>query len=150
MCTFAGSKLTINYTFGVDVFQLVYFTRHLLTFLPLPDGGLQYRDVLIMYANPRGGLHGERKDAFIRLLEEKGIPVQVLPEDATYPQLRDVALATENKVTVSHTQGVSGLERMIVVGMGGKIRSKREDDNRLLAMSRCMSKLIWIGKTSDS
>ena len=103
-----------------------------------------------MYANPRGHLHGEGKDAFIRVLEEKGIPVQVLPEDATYPQLRDVALATENKVTVSYTRGVSGLERRIVVGMGGKIRSKREDDNRLLAMSRCTSQLIWIGEPSDS
>ena len=111
---------------------------------------LQYRDVLIMYANPRGHLQGEGKDAFIRGLEENSIPVQVLPEDATYPQLRDVAMATENKVTVSHTRGVSGLQRMIVVGMGGKIPCKREDDNRFLAMSRCTAQLIWIGKPSDS
>ena len=103
-----------------------------------------------MYAKPRGHLHGEGKDAFIRELEKKGIPVQVLPEDATYPQLRDVALAKENKVTVSHTRGVSGLERRIVVGMGGKKRSNMEDDNRLLAMSRCTAQLIWIGKPSDT
>ena len=103
-----------------------------------------------MFANPRGYLHGEKKNAFIRELEKKRIPVQVLPKDANYPQLRDVALATKNKVTVSHTRGVLGLERKIVVGMGGKMRSKREDDNRLLAMSRCTSQLIWIGEPSDS
>ena len=103
-----------------------------------------------MYANPRGHLQGEGKDAFIRGLEENSIPVQVLPEDATYPQLRDVALATENKLTVSHTRGVSGLERRIVVGMGGKIRSKREEDNRFLAMSRYTAQLIWIEKPSDT
>ena len=119
-------------------------------FLSFSDGDLQYRDVLIMFANPRGDLPGEGNDAFIRELEKKGIPVQVLPEDATYQQLRNVALATKNKVTVSHTRGVLGLERKIVVGMGGKMRSKREDDNRLLAMSRCTSQLIWIGEPSDS
>ena len=140
MCTLA--RINYLYTSGV--------CEPFFRFLSFSDGELQYRDVLIMYANPRGHLHGEGKDAFIRVLEEKGIPVQVLPEDATYPQLRDVALATENKVTVSYTRGVSGLERRIVVGMGGKIRSKREDDNRLLAMSRCTSQLIWIGEPSDS
>ena len=103
-----------------------------------------------MYINYACAICTVKEKTPLEGLEENSIPVQVLPEDATYPQLRDVAMATENKVIVSHTRGVSGLQRMIVVGMGGKIHCKREDDNRLLAMSRCTAQLIWIGSPSDS
>jgi len=76
----------------------------------------------------------------VRALLASHIPLCVLPDrGASQAALRDLATATTDQVTVAHYYTVSGLERRVVVGMKAGAGL-----NRLSAMSRCTSFLIWI------
>lgn len=92
----------------------------------------------------------------VRALRENGIPVKVLTREGhTEDDLRKVALAVEDVVTMTDYETVSGLERRVVIGIEGKDRKRAADGeryvdaNRLHAISRCTAQLVWIGQPSD-
>ena len=82
-------------------------------------------------------------------LQAEGVPLEVIDEKtATATDLHRMAMALTDRVTVTDRECVSGLERRVIVGVGG------DNDleellagafNRLVIMSRCTSLLIWIG-----
>ena len=86
--------------------------------------------------------------AMIQVLRDKGIPVGVVTSRNTESKVGDVALAVKNKVTVTDSETVSGLERRVVIGMGISSQSNTSRSairHRLMAMSRSTSLLVWIG-----
>ena len=73
----------------------------------------------------------------VRGLQSHIIPVGVLPPNPTQPDLDRVARGLQNQVTVAWCACVEGLERRVIVGLGG-------GGDRLDIMSRCTSLLIWV------
>ncbi|KAK7091343.1 uncharacterized protein [Littorina saxatilis] len=108
-----------------------------------PDS-LQYRDVLLLVPSEHFNSQTLR---MINRIQANGVPVQILLRPYNDDELRDVALAGSNQVTVSDYQTVSGLERRVVIGTGSA-KDERDMLNRLHAMSRCTAQLVWIGPVS--
>ncbi|XP_070209288.1 uncharacterized protein [Littorina saxatilis] len=123
-----------------------------------PDS-LQHHDVMILCKHPRGELPSNDTVAssqpvmgIVRALRAHNIPVNVVASDASDDDLRDVALALKNEVTVTDYETVSGLERKVVVVVGRKEDEAKEKDvdaSRLLAVSRCTALLVCIEKPPD-
>nr|KAG5694994.1 hypothetical protein BaRGS_024177 [Batillaria attramentaria] len=73
------------------------------------DGHLQYRDTIILCAVPRDD------PPVVSRLRARGVPVQVVTSRDDEAAIRNVALSTDNQVTVTDWMVVSGLERRVVV-----------------------------------
>ena len=81
-----------------------------------------------------------------RGLEAEGVPLEVIDRrTATATDLHRMATALTDRVTVTDIGCVRGLERRVIVGVGG--RGGVWD--RLNVMSRCTSLLIWAGTPRD-
>nr|KAG5694429.1 hypothetical protein BaRGS_017462 [Batillaria attramentaria] len=73
---------------------------------------LQYRDTIILCDGPSDNL------PVVSRLRARGVPVQVVTSRDDEAAIRNVALSTDNQVTVTDWRVVSGLERRLVVAMG--------------------------------
>ncbi|KAK7094190.1 uncharacterized protein [Littorina saxatilis] len=128
---------------------------------------LSYRDVFVLTRSPHlqddvtddagnvvspaiGVVHGLRK---------AGLPVCVLEEqrmvrdkDKWERDLRDVAMAATDRVTVAHFRYVTGMERRVVAVVPGKAEGADEMDSdlmtdaedRMYSASRCTTQLILV------
>lgn len=95
-----------------------------------PKGFLEYRDVLIL-------CHRVDKDLrVLKHMETQGIPFVVVTSTEDAQDVRDVALATVDQVTVASTKTIFGLERRVVFWIGPV------EAGRLDAMSRCTAQLV--------
>ncbi|KAK7094259.1 hypothetical protein V1264_007903 [Littorina saxatilis] len=128
---------------------------------------LSYRDVFILTRSSE--LHDDIKDnagqvmsrvsGVVRGLRDEGLPVCVLGRpDFIFNRARwerdvhDVAVAATDRVTVTYSCWVQGLERRVVVMLQGwdkmedEGRSDARNDvqDRLLAASRCTTQLIMV------
>lgn len=107
---------------------------------------VQYRDVLVVCNNPRdyqldsSGQVRSPASGLVRGLRERGFPVHVVERFESSSDIRIMALALENKVTVANWKTVQGLERKVVVIVG----DIGDSLDRLLVVSRCTSELVWI------
>ena len=104
----------------------------------VPCAGLEWRDMVIIcfYPSPTAGL--------TQGLRQRGVPVAVLDwSTATPQQLEDLGAALTDQVTVTDWLCVTGLERRVVVGVGGS------GADRVFVMSRCTGLLVWIGTPGD-
>ena len=99
---------------------------------------LQWRDIFVLVLLP------SRADPLVRGLRQAAVPVAVVDQStATAGDWEDLALARTDRVTVTHYDCVRGLERQVVVGVGGG------GYDRLQAMSRCTGLLVWVGTPHD-
>ena len=99
---------------------------------------LQWRDVFLLMPSP------SLSDPLVRGLRQAAVPVAVVDRNtATAGDRKDLALARTDRVTVTHYDCVRGLERQVVVGVGGGWY------DRLQAMSRCTGLLVWVGTPYD-
>ena len=119
---------------------------------------MEYRDVLLVCHNPAENLK------LVAGLRQARIPLQVVTEfesddadsddedesgaTAVARKARDdaivnLALAQENKMTVTAYKVVQGLERRVVIGTGKEHFGNKGID-QLYTMSRCTSQLIWL------
>lgn len=123
---------------------------------------MQYRDVMILCLNPRDEVKNGKAEVtqpalgIVRALRESSVPVRVLTPQNTETDLREVALAVKDEVTVSDYDTVAGLERRVVVGIEGEEKKRAAVEkiryivaSRLDAISRCTAQLVWIGQPSD-
>ena len=105
----------------------------------VPCAGLEWRDMVIVCEDPPRDAAGLTQG-----LRQRGVPVAVLDiNTATPQQLEDLGAALTDQVTVTNRLCVNGLERRVVVGVGGS------GFDRVDAMSRCTGLLVWIGTPSD-
>ncbi|KAK7091347.1 hypothetical protein V1264_009040 [Littorina saxatilis] len=104
---------------------------------------LQYRDVLLLA--PKSKTEVKSTEGIIFKLRDNGVPVQVLTGISKVGAFRDVALALKDEITVADPMVVSGLERRVVIATGSG-NDDKHSNNRLFAMSRSTSLLVWIGE----
>ena len=75
----------------------------------------------------------------MRGLEQAAVPLVVVNSNtAKQADCDDVAAALSDRATVTHYECVRGLERRVVVGVGGAL------NDRLHTMSRCNGLLLWV------
>ncbi|XP_070184187.1 uncharacterized protein [Littorina saxatilis] len=135
--------------------------------LPNSPTPLSYRDVFIITRSSElqddieddAGQVTSRASGVVRGLRDEGLPVCVLGgQDWIHNRARwerdvdDVAVAATDRVTVTDSRWVQGLERRVVVMLSG--RDKETDEglsdkvidlsDRLLAASRCSTQLIMV------
>ena len=100
---------------------------------------LQWRDVVLLCGDspsPAAGL--------TQGLTQAHIPVAVVDHRTATPgEIEDLAAALTDQVTITDSNCVRGLERRVVVGVGGS------GTDRMECMSRCTGLLVWIGTPSD-
>ncbi|XP_076464497.1 uncharacterized protein LOC143296440 isoform X2 [Babylonia areolata] len=108
--------------------------------------GMYYRDVFILFrsvANITDGATGSgggKASAMVATLRSKGVPLVVVrPGDKD--DMRDMALAVTDRVTVTDWVAVQGLERRVVVCVHSEVK-RYTDGHR--ASSRCSSQLLYI------
>ena len=83
-----------------------------------------------------------------RGLQAEGVPLGVIDwRTATSTDLHRMAMALTDRVTVTDSRCVRGLERRVIVGVEGGSGGVLD---RLDVMSRCTSQLIWIGTPDDT
>ena len=105
----------------------------------VPCAGLEWRDMVIICLQPPRDAAGLTQG-----LRQRGVPVAVLDySTATPQQLEDLGAALTDQVTVTDWLCVTGLERRVVVGVGGIAA------DRVAVMSRCTGLLVWIGTPGD-
>ncbi|XP_070208288.1 uncharacterized protein [Littorina saxatilis] len=105
---------------------------------------LQYRDVLLLAPGRKTKV--QSTEGIIFKLRDNGVQVQVLTEISYVDgAVRDVALALKDEITVADPKVVSGLERRVVIATGSG-KDDKYSNNRLFAMSRSTSLLVWIGE----
>ncbi|XP_076438209.1 uncharacterized protein LOC143277312 [Babylonia areolata] len=108
--------------------------------------GLHYRDVFILFnslANITDGATGSgggKASAMVAALRSKGVPLSVVrPGDKD--DMRDMALAVTDQVTVTDWGAVQGLERRVVVCVHSEVKDYADGHT---ATSRCTSQLLYI------
>ena len=97
---------------------------------------LQWRDVVLLCPSP------SRAAGLFQGLTQAHIPVAVVDSTATPGEIEDLAAALTDQVTITDIDCVRGLERRVVVGVGGSGVDRRD------CMSRCTGLLMWIGTPS--
>ena len=98
---------------------------------------LQWRDVLLLCNRPATAA------GLLLGLIQADIPVAVVDSrTATQGEIEDLAAALTDQVTITDSACVRGLERQVIVGVGGS------ELDRMDCMSRCTGLLVWIGTPS--
>ena len=100
----------------------------------MAGSGLQWNDVFILCDDD-----SSPTVSLVLELQRQGVPVGALSRNPTQQDIEQVAVGRANQVTVAWWGSVQGLERRVVVGLGG-------GRGRLACMSRCTGQLIWIDK----
>ena len=99
---------------------------------------LQWRDVVLLCVSPSSAA------GLIQGLTQAHIPVAVVDINTATPgEIEDLAAALTDQVTITDSDCVRGLERRVVVGVGGS------GADRMDHMSRCTGLLVWIGTPRD-
>ena len=99
---------------------------------------LQWRDVVLLCLSP------SRAARLIQGLTQAHIPVAVVDHRTATPgEIEELAAALTDQVTITDSDCVRGLERRVVVGVGGSGFDRRD------CMSRCTGLLVWIGTPGD-
>ena len=79
-------------------------------------------------------------------LQAEGVPLEVIDRrTATATDFHSMAMALSDRVTITDSECVRGLERRVIVGVEGRIGVL----DRLEVMSRCTSQIVWIGTPGD-
>ena len=99
---------------------------------------LQWRDVVLLCVSP------SRAAGLFQGLTQAHIPVAVLDHRTATPgEYEALGAALTDQVTITDIDCVRGLERRVVVGVGGTLA------DRMFCMSRCTGLLVWIGTPGD-
>ena len=99
---------------------------------------LQWRDVVLLCRFP------SRAAGLFQGLTQAHIPVAVVDSSTATPgEIDDLAAALTDQITITDRVCVSGLERRVVVGVGGSAADRRD------CMSRCTGLLVWVGTPGE-